>query len=220
MVPHGIFERRLIFSGCRSDHDTVEEWFTALRVSHMWTLRRVSSKAIVKLDKCTLDPVRKVELAKDFSVGKWLEEGIIELALRSSSLSEHEAKQVGWETATRLAQLRNALFIQRQAVLHDLVALLQHGEDSSSACPLCGAMCSAFRLRTVHEDEELDEERCILSEECKPRPWQLQPSVMPYIWKTRGSSRRDASSRSGASQPDHQFTTSSLTWPHDSFFSD
>ena len=85
----------------------VNGWSAALNLSTMWEFQEIRDKAIKELDGMlrTL-PIQKISKGIKYRVQKWLLDGCRELIRREERLSKAEAKELGFETAWRIGQVR------------------------------------------------------------------------------------------------------------------
>jgi len=85
-----------------------DEWESVLKLSTLWELDDIRKEAIAELSKLLVDAVDKVMLARSYRVGAWLLEGYTSLVKRETNLSSEEAARLGYETAFRICQRREA----------------------------------------------------------------------------------------------------------------
>ena len=85
----------------------VHGWSAALNLSTMWEFQEIRDKAIKELDGMlrTL-PIQKISKGIEYHVQRWLLDGYGELIRREGRLSEAEARELGFETAWRIGQVR------------------------------------------------------------------------------------------------------------------
>ena len=85
----------------------VNGWSAALNLSTMWEFQEIRDKAIKELDGMlrTL-PIQKISKGIEYHVQRWLLDGYGELIRREEKLLEAEAKELGFETAWKIGQVR------------------------------------------------------------------------------------------------------------------
>ena len=85
----------------------VHGWSAALKLSTMWGFQEIRDKAIQVLDGMlrTL-PIQKISMGIEYRVQMWLLDGYGELIRREEKLLEAEARELGFETAWRIGQVR------------------------------------------------------------------------------------------------------------------
>ena len=85
----------------------VNGWSAALNLSTMWEFQEIRDKAIKELDGMlrTL-PIQKISKGIEYHVQRWLLDGYGELIRREGRLSEAEARELGFETAWKIGQVR------------------------------------------------------------------------------------------------------------------
>jgi len=93
-------------TGLQTPHATMNEWISVLKLSTLWEMKDIRTKAIAELSKTKMDAVDQVLLARSYDVGDWLLEGYTTLVKREANLSSKEAERLGYETAFRLCQKR------------------------------------------------------------------------------------------------------------------
>ena len=82
----------------------VHGWSAALKLSTKWRFQEIRDRAIKELDG--MSPIQKISKGMEYRVQKWLLDGYGELIRREKKLLETEAKELGFETAWRIAQVR------------------------------------------------------------------------------------------------------------------
>ena len=88
-------------------------WSAALKLSTMWGFREIRDNAILELDG-RLHPIQKISMGIEYCVQKWLLDGYGELIRRERKLSEAEAKQLGFETAWRINEMREETTVKSE----------------------------------------------------------------------------------------------------------
>ena len=85
----------------------VHGWSAALKLSTMWGFQEIRDKAIQVLDGMlrTL-PIQKISMGIEYRVQMWLLDGYGELIRREEKPLEAEAKELGFETAWKIGQVR------------------------------------------------------------------------------------------------------------------
>ena len=94
----------------------VHGWSAALKLSTMWGFQEIRDKAILELDGMlrTL-PIQKISKGIKYRVQKWLLDGYGELIRREGRLSEAEARELGFETAWRIGQVREETIVKPES---------------------------------------------------------------------------------------------------------
>jgi hypothetical protein len=83
------------------------EWQSVLKLATMWELIGMRTLAIQQLDKLKLSAIDKVLLGKEYKVPCWLPGGYEELVKDPATISNEDAKKLGWKTAARLLRVRD-----------------------------------------------------------------------------------------------------------------
>ena len=94
----------------------VHGWSAALKLSTMWGFQEIRDKAILELGGMlrTL-PIQKISKGTKYRVQKWLLDGYGELIRREGRLSEAEARELGFETAWRIGQVREETIVKAES---------------------------------------------------------------------------------------------------------
>lgn len=90
---------------------SLAEWSSVLRLCSMWCLDDVRLKAMAGADKQVRaldDPIALVLMGKEHRSWEWLKEGYMRLCKRENYLTREEQSKIGFETAARLAEVREA----------------------------------------------------------------------------------------------------------------
>ena len=131
---------------------TVEEWLSVLKLSDLWELPELRTKAIdaVESHNQDLDTVDMILLAKKYCVSKWLIRGYEELARRTDVITPEESVRLGVYTSCRLAEVRDKSW---KYVCH-------YGRLSNSyyARDYRGCFDFAEEVRAVFRDELMEDE--------------------------------------------------------------
>ena len=86
---------------------TQEEWISVLKLSTMWEFVDIRKLAIIELSKDDkMGLFEKVECGRNFDVKEWLLDGYVGLLKRAETITDEEAKRLGWQTAVKLLRLR------------------------------------------------------------------------------------------------------------------
>jgi hypothetical protein len=91
------------------DNLTVTQWVSVLKLATMWSFSGVRASAVDALTAMTIEPVEKVRLAVLYDVPQWLLPAFVELARRPKPPTLAEARILGLETVTKLAEVRESL---------------------------------------------------------------------------------------------------------------
>ena len=91
---------------------TRDEWESVLKLSTLWEFEDIRKEAIAELSQLQVDAVDKVMLARSYRVGAWLLEGYTSLVKRETNSSSDEAARLGYETAFRVCQRREATCVR------------------------------------------------------------------------------------------------------------
>ena len=91
-----------------SDADaSIEDWISLLDVSYQHRLPEARGIAVHKLEsKLRGDPARKIVLARQYGIGMWLLDGLLELVEREAYPSDDEEKSLGAATIIKLFRAR------------------------------------------------------------------------------------------------------------------
>lgn len=83
-----------------------EEWVSVLNLATKWEYLHIRDLAVAHLSEIKVDAVKRIVLAKTYSVDDWLLLGYMELAKRVSPIDMDEASRIGLESTLRLYQAR------------------------------------------------------------------------------------------------------------------
>ena len=90
---------------------TTEDWKSILHLATLWQFDDIREFAIRELCALPMNPVEKVVLSRKYSIcSRWTLDAYTELCERPEPLGIDEARQLGLETVTRVAQLREKLY--------------------------------------------------------------------------------------------------------------
>ncbi|KAJ7812026.1 hypothetical protein B0H14DRAFT_3879861 [Mycena olivaceomarginata] len=93
---------------------TNDEWISVLKLSTQWRFLDARNLAIEQLQRrADLQIVERILLARQYDVVAWLRKGYIDLARRKQCISQEEAKKIGWETAFRICEAREAAITRK-----------------------------------------------------------------------------------------------------------
>ena len=81
-----------------------------LRLAETWGFDANKEIAVKNLGPFITDPVQKYELGKTHGVKAWMDEGIVALAVRETSVTADEATRIGYDIAYKLQLCREAEF--------------------------------------------------------------------------------------------------------------
>ncbi|KAF9239116.1 hypothetical protein BU15DRAFT_47003, partial [Melanogaster broomeanus] len=87
----------------------IEQWTSVLKLSTLWDFTSPRQTAIDNLSKLPVPPVDKFVLTKVYDVGSWLLPAMNELVRRPEPINMEEADRLGFETALKLASVREQL---------------------------------------------------------------------------------------------------------------
>ncbi|EIN06752.1 hypothetical protein PUNSTDRAFT_25128, partial [Punctularia strigosozonata HHB-11173 SS5] len=85
-----------------------DEWVSVLKLSTMWQFAEIRARAVRELSAIAIDAVRKVVLAKKFSVDQWLLPALNEIARRAKPIDVEDIEKLGLEYALKLAEVRES----------------------------------------------------------------------------------------------------------------
>ena len=86
---------------------SVEEWTSILRLAHQWDFIEVKELAVRELQALSIAPLEKIVLYQKYAVKKdLLQPAFIALAIRDEPITLDEGRELGLETALRLAEAR------------------------------------------------------------------------------------------------------------------
>jgi hypothetical protein len=89
---------------------TREEWTSVLKLSTMWELLDIRTRAIKELSN--ISAVDKVLLGRECSVTEWVIDGYLVMTKASYSIAQEDAGRLGWETAFRLLRVREEFLMK------------------------------------------------------------------------------------------------------------
>lgn len=99
----------------------------------MWQFDEIYNLAVSKLDKLSIPPVDKAILAAEYNVGRgWLMQAYAALGAREKPLTVSEARRIGMETVTLLAEVRERIRTRKH---REEVEILSAGGLSRLASP-------------------------------------------------------------------------------------
>ncbi|TDL15215.1 hypothetical protein BD410DRAFT_809106 [Rickenella mellea] len=91
-----------------------DDLVSAMKLSHMWGMRRVRTNIIKELWHHSVDPVTKITLAIATEMREWLLQPCMELATRDEPLSVAEGEELGWEFAVKMWGVRERVLRKRK----------------------------------------------------------------------------------------------------------
>lgn len=89
---------------------TSERWLSVLKLSSMWDFPELRKMAVDELSKIPMNSLPKIMLARKYRISNWLLTGYQDLVKRSAAVTLKEAKELGWETAILIFQIREEEF--------------------------------------------------------------------------------------------------------------
>ena len=133
---------------------TVEEWLSVLKLSDLWELPELRTKAIDAVESHihNLGTVDMILLAKKYCVSKWLMRGYEALARRTDVITPDESVRLGVYTSCRLAEVRDKSW---KYVCHYGMRGLSH---AYYARDYRGCFDFAEEVRAVFRDELMEDE--------------------------------------------------------------
>lgn len=87
---------------------TGSEWTSVLKLSTMWGFEHLRELSIRNMSDIVMDPVERAALASEYSIDEWLLPALNELAQREEPITVDEARRLGWETALKVAAVRES----------------------------------------------------------------------------------------------------------------
>ncbi|KAG1750998.1 hypothetical protein EDD22DRAFT_957812 [Suillus occidentalis] len=88
-----------------------------LKVSHLWMISNSIKFAIGGLENLTLQPTRRLELARLYSIPQWIAPAIREIIpLSLANTTDTEAAQMGFKVYTIIAQAKEVIERERRAL--------------------------------------------------------------------------------------------------------
>jgi len=100
---------RKFVSGKYAECDlNLQQWISVLKLSTMWEFHAPRIAAILHLDSLDdqIDPIHKVDLAMQYDIREWMLPALLKLARRPEPISIEEGRRMGFETALKLASVR------------------------------------------------------------------------------------------------------------------
>ncbi|KAJ7287070.1 hypothetical protein C8J57DRAFT_1652734 [Mycena rebaudengoi] len=84
------------------------EWISVLKLATLWRFLEIRDLAIEQLENYTeaLASLDRIVLGKKHAVSAWVRSGYTDLVRRQKSITEEEARYIGWELALRIYQAR------------------------------------------------------------------------------------------------------------------
>ena len=130
------------------------EWMNLLSVANTYGLKRVSRRAVAEIENIdvTDDPVKRVVLAKQFNIKKWLAPAYVALCTRTDPIKASEAEELGIYTFVTLVTARESLYRDSfQSTMKDRALSVSHnlrccghspfqlrdGANGAKLCPAC-----------------------------------------------------------------------------------
>ena len=88
------------------------EWMDLLSIAHTYGLERVYCRALAEIENIdvTNDPVKRLLIAKQLNIKKWLAPAYVELCTRTDPIKVSEAEKLGVYTYVTLMTSREAIY--------------------------------------------------------------------------------------------------------------
>ncbi|KAL4068137.1 hypothetical protein J3A83DRAFT_3816543 [Scleroderma citrinum] len=130
-----LLSRKHVSGRCSESDLDLDQWVSVLKLSTMWEFHAPRIAAIIHIDSLDnmIDPIDKVVLAMQYDIKEWLLPALLKLAQRAESINIEEGRRMGFETALKLASVREK-FSQ---------------ESGRHRCHNCGAKCSTSKCLSV-----------------------------------------------------------------------
>ncbi|KAI6037789.1 hypothetical protein EDC04DRAFT_3091086 [Pisolithus marmoratus] len=102
--------------------DTIEQWMSVLKLSTTWGFEEVRTAAIDALMVSGVSTIDRLVLGRkyDISSREWLLPALNELAQRAEPIGFEEASRMGFDTALKLAAVRERLALSKPQGYYDL----------------------------------------------------------------------------------------------------
>ena len=108
---------------------TFDQWVSVLKLTTMWRFTRLRRATIDKMTPMldSVDPIRRITLARVYDVAQWLLPGLHALARRTEPLKMNEVEPLGLQTFGRMAQVRESFVaVQGRAGMYGLSSRSTH----------------------------------------------------------------------------------------------
>ncbi|KAF8707556.1 BTB/POZ domain, partial [Rhizoctonia solani] len=90
---------------------------SALRISSVYGFNNLRAFAIQHLEKMSLVPIQRIQLAREFGLSSWEGPAYKELSDREKAITEEEAQVLGFAAFTKVAREREEAMLKRGKVL-------------------------------------------------------------------------------------------------------
>ncbi|KAF8679734.1 hypothetical protein RHS04_04073 [Rhizoctonia solani] len=90
---------------------------SALRISSVYGFNNLRAFAIQHLEKMSLVPIQRIQLAREFGLSSWKGPAYKELSDREKAITEEEARVLGFAAFTKMAREREEAMLKRGKVL-------------------------------------------------------------------------------------------------------
>ncbi|KAG6326709.1 hypothetical protein ID866_12380 [Astraeus odoratus] len=90
----------------------VDEWVSVLRLSTMWMFDGIREATIRALESLPMAAIDKLIYAMKYDIRQWLLPSLLLLARRPEPISVEEGRRMGFETALKLASVREKLKLE------------------------------------------------------------------------------------------------------------
>ncbi|ELU43208.1 hypothetical protein AG1IA_02750 [Rhizoctonia solani AG-1 IA] len=123
MKPHDFSTSTPYITICRDDlidgpfSFDVPILISALRVSSVYGFDNLRAFAIRNLEKASLVPIQRIQLAREFGLSSWEGPAYKELSEREAAITEEEAQVLGFAAFTKVAREREEAMMKRGKVL-------------------------------------------------------------------------------------------------------
>lgn len=114
---------------------TIEQWTSVLKLSTAWGFEQVRTAAIDALMALGVSAIDRVVLGRKYDIQsrEWLLPGLNELARRAEPIAFEEASQIGFDTALKLASVRERLALSRNPGYHAMERIIVAPSRDESA---------------------------------------------------------------------------------------
>ena len=94
---------------------SVPEWVRVLDLAEMWGFKAIRQHVIEELANHSIEAVEKTVLAHKYYIKEWYTDVYFTLAKRQAPLTIEESRRIGWETAMKIAWVREKKYSQAPA---------------------------------------------------------------------------------------------------------
>jgi len=85
---------------------SLDEWISILKLATLWDMPRIRERAIRHMVPIMTDPVRKIEIAREYDIDDWMLPALNQLVQRDQALTMEEGERLGMEYTLKLASIR------------------------------------------------------------------------------------------------------------------